>query len=521
MKARTFWILGGVVVVATLVVAAALPVVQRNQAQATSSVVTGTVTTVTAVSSVESSGSVEALQSDSLFWKTTGTVATVNVEEGDTVKAGEVLMTVDPATAPQNVILAQSDLINARNALDELLHPADTAVANAEKAMADAQDALDKARRDLRSVENPAGQSLYNTVDDTKLALDTAAANRQLADNSADVQAYYTAVANTDAAFRRYQDAQARYDESNNKTELLNRLEQARAAYESALSQQQTLELKINTDKANKDDALEEAQDKYDDAVANLNAALQGPDANKLAIAKAKVAVAEANLADARDKLNELLNGADPDDIAAAEARVLAAQATANSLTLIAPFAGEVLAVNYQPGDSISQAQAAVVLANRSQLHVEVSVDETDVSQIALGDPVTVTLDSLPDLVFNGEVSQISRYGTTVQGLVKYTVRVDVTEADPQMLIGMTANANIVTDTDAGALAVPLDAVQLDADGEFVNRLNTDGTTERVNVVSGEVQDDLVVITGALQPGETVQIVEPQPTSSGSPFGPG
>ncbi len=521
MKARTFWILGGVVVVAALVVAAALPVVQRNQAQATSSAAAGTVTTVTAVSSVESSGSVEALQSDSLFWKTTGTVAAVNVKEGDMVKAGEVLMTVDPATAPQNVILAQSDLINARNALDELLHPANTAVANAQKAVADAQDAFDKAKQDLKSVENPAGQSLYDAVDDTKLALDTATANRQLADNSADVQAYYTAVANTDAAFRRYQDAQARYDESNNKTELLNILEQTRAAYESALSQQQTLELRINTDKANKEDTVEEAQVKYEDAVANLNSALLGPDANKLAIAKAKVAVAEANLAEAQDKLDQLLNGADPDDIAAAEARVLAAQATANSLTLIAPFDGEVLAVNYQPGDSISQAQAAAVLANRSQLHVEVSVDETDVSQIVVGDHVTVTLDPLPDLILNGEVSQISRYGVSVQGLVKYTVRVDLAGAGSQVLIGMTANANIVTDTVEGALAVPLDAVQLDDEGEFVNRLNADGTTERVNVVSGDVQDELVIIAGPLQPGETVQIVKPQPTSGGSPFGPG
>ncbi|MEK7787183.1 MAG: HlyD family efflux transporter periplasmic adaptor subunit, partial [Chloroflexota bacterium] len=344
-------------------------------------------------------------------------------------------------------------------ALDELLHPANTAVANAQKAVADAQDALDKARRDLRSVENPAGQSLYDTVDDTKLALDTATANRQLADNSADVQAYYTAAANTDAAFRRYQDAQAKYDESNNKTELLNRLEQARATYESALSQQQTLELRINTDKANKEDSVEDAQEKYDDAVANLNAALVGPDELKLATAQAKVAVAEANLADAQDKLNKLLNGADPDDIAAAEARVLAAQATANSLNLVAPFDGEVLAVNYQPGDSISQAQAAVMLANRSQLHVEVSVDETDVSQIAVGDPVTITLDPLPDLILNGEVSQISRYGVSVQGLVKYTVRVDLAGAGSQVLIGMTANANIVTDTVEGALAVPLDAV--------------------------------------------------------------
>ena len=46
------------------------------------------------------------------------------------------------------MILAQSDLINAQKAVDELLHPADTAIANADKAVADAQDAFDKAKKE-------------------------------------------------------------------------------------------------------------------------------------------------------------------------------------------------------------------------------------------------------------------------------------------------------------------------------------------------------------------------------------
>ena len=124
---------------------------------------------------------------------------------------------------------------------------------------------------------------------------------------------------------------------------------------------------------------MDKAQEAYNTAVANLTSAQRGPDANKLAIAKAKVAVTEATLADARDKLDKLQNGADPSDIAAAQARVQAAQATVNSLVIIAPFDGEVLAVNYQPGDSVSQAQAAVILANRTGYHVDVSVDETEV----------------------------------------------------------------------------------------------------------------------------------------------
>ena len=73
-----------------------------------------------------------------------------------------------------------------------------------------------------------------------------------------------------------------------------------------------------------------------------------------------------------------------------------------------------------------------------------------------------------------------------------------------------------------GVLAVPLDAVQFDAKNkvEFVNRVNADGTLERVTVISGQMQEELVVITGAVQPGDKVELVTPKPSSS-NPFGPG
>ncbi|MGH7462527.1 MAG: efflux RND transporter periplasmic adaptor subunit, partial [Longimicrobiales bacterium] len=231
------------------------------------------------------------------------------------------------------------------------------------------------------------------------------------------------------------------------------------------------------------------------------------------------VAVAEANLADARQTLDELLNGANPDDIRKAELNVQAAQAALDALTLRAPSAGEALVINYQPGDSVSQSEVAVVLADRSQIHVEATIDESDISQVALDDQVVLTFDALPGLTLSGAVAYINPVGETVQGLVKYTVRVDAEATDPRVLLGMTANVNIVTAVQEGALAVPLDAVQLDEQGEFVNRITAMGAVERVNVVSGQVQEDVVVVTGDLKPGDTVQLIEPQPTNNGGPFG--
>ena len=104
---RIYWLLliGGVATAGAI--GGGLYFANRAQPQAggtAAAVQTAQVTTVTEVSSVESSGSVAPLQQEALSWKTTGTVATVIVKVGDQVHKGDVLMpgsgfglAVDPA----------------------------------------------------------------------------------------------------------------------------------------------------------------------------------------------------------------------------------------------------------------------------------------------------------------------------------------------------------------------------------------------------------------------------------------
>jgi len=525
MKSKVHWSLIGLFIIAALLVASCGPL-GRQASLGAESTTTGAVTTITAISSVESSGTVKPQQSASVFWQTTGLVDSVNVKPGDIVSKGDTLMALDPSTAPQSVLQAQADLISAQNALEELLHPTALSIASAEKAVADAEEQLRQARRDLGYTQNPVGDSLYESVEDSQLALETAQANLQLAAVSSDAQAYEQAVANANVAFSSYQDLQAKWDAGDHSDPLARALEMARGAYQSALDAKMALELRINTDKANQAASVEDAQTAYDRAVANLNAALGGPDSLKVTLAQADMSLAEATLADAQDKLDKLTNGADPDDIQSAEVRVQLAQAALDTLILRAPFAGEALQVNYLPGDSVDQSLPAVVIANRAPLHVEASVDESEVSQIEVGDSASLTLDALPSLTLAGTVTSIDPIGEIVQGLVQYTVRVDIAENDPRVLIGMTANVSIVTDVQEGALAVPVDAVQVDDQGEYVNRVGTAGAAggvERVPVVSGAIQEDVVVVSADLQPGDMVQIIAVQPATNtgGARFGGG
>jgi HlyD family secretion protein len=93
---------------------------------------------------VGATGTVRARQTATLVWLTTGTVDKVNVKIGDEVRAGDVLASLSKTSLPQNLILAEADLVSAQKALNDLLD-SDTARAQAWITLRDAKDAYEKA----------------------------------------------------------------------------------------------------------------------------------------------------------------------------------------------------------------------------------------------------------------------------------------------------------------------------------------------------------------------------------------
>ena len=94
-------------------------------------------------------------------------------------------------------------------------------------------------------------------------------------------------------------------------------------------------------------------------------------------------------------------------------------------------------------GDLVNNNTEAAILVNRSSLYLDVSIDETTISNVKLGDPATITFDAIPDLTMTGKVTLINPVGVISSGVVNYTVRVELDDVDSQILIGQTANVSI------------------------------------------------------------------------------
>jgi RND family efflux transporter, MFP subunit len=232
------------------------------------------------------------------------------------------------------------------------------------------------------------------------------------------------------------------------------------------------------------------------------------------------LALKKGELDDTQRTYDRLKEGSNSQDVMAAQAKVDAAQATVDSMSVIAPFDGEVLYAQSQPGDVVETGTSAANVADLDHLYVETQVDESDVANVKVGQQADVTLDALTGVKFTGKVVAINPVGEVVSGLVKYAVRIDLDKVTDQNFIplGTTANVVIYVKDATASLAVPITTVQNDSQGEYVLVVQSDGSTKRVDVVSGAIVGDMVVVSGDLQESEHVQANQQSSFNAPNPF---
>ncbi len=105
-----------------------------------------------------------------------------------------------------------------------------------------------------------------------------------------------------------------------------------------------------------------------------------------------------------------------------------------------APYAGVITRLDLKVGEFASAGQPVLTLADLGTWVVKTTdLTEIDVVSLKAGQPVTVTLDALPELQLKGHILSISQNYGQNQGDVVYEVTVLLTDKNPAMRWGMTA----------------------------------------------------------------------------------
>lgn len=219
--------------------------------------------------------------------------------------------------------------------------------------------------------------------------------------------------------------------------------------------------------------------------------------AAQLRAARSAVAQAEASLSEVRDDLEKT--------------------------TISAPMSGRVTRVNIQEGETAvvgtmnNPGSLLLTIADLSEMEAHVLVDETDIPDVAVGDPARVRIDAFPRRVFPGRVARIANSSVRggMQESAGFRVVIALDKPLEGLRPGLSASADIVTEARRGVVAVPILALTVRGgqdggsgrgprvEGVFVVR---DSRAVFVPVSVGITGEQHFEVRRGLQPGETVVV---------------
>ena len=195
-----------------------------------------------------------------------------------------------------------------------------------------------------------------------------------------------------------------------------------------------------------------------------------------------------------------------------------------NLLTVKAETDCTLTALSVKVGDTLASGTSVCTLTGTGGFTLALSIDELDIASVKLGQSATVTLDALEG-EFTGIVTNISYSGSGTY-VTSYTATIS-TEPIEGAYPGMSASAEIITETSGETLIVPVAAVQYEGDTAFVyladegvqaGTSQADGTIDldkltKLTVTTGMSDGSYIAITAqGLAAGDVIWV--PKRTSS-------
>ncbi|GAA6622579.1 efflux RND transporter periplasmic adaptor subunit [Scytonema sp. NUACC26] len=410
---------------------------------------------------IAANGTIKPERTINLSPKTSGYLKQLLVKEGDRVREGQIVAYMDNSNLQGQLIQARAQLAQQQANLNKLLN------GNRSEDIAQAQAQLSEAQAKLQQLE--AGNR----------AEDIAQAQAQLSKAQADLR--------------------LAEDDLQRNQSLLN---------EGAISQQTVVQ---------KRSARDAAQAAVNQAQAALTLQRKGTRLEEITQARAQV--------EQRQQALKLLKaGARPEDIDAARTQVESARGALKTIqtqlddTIIkAPFSGIVTKKYADPGSfvtptttssSVEGSASSSILTLAFTYQVVAYVDEANIAQLKVGQPVTIAADSYPERTFNGTVSQVAAQATTTSNVTSFEVKVALDSAAQELLkVGTNTEVQFKVGQLNNALLVPSAAIVrrqnatgvyvLGQDQKSVFKLVQIGTTidEQTQVKSGLSKDDRVLIS--------------------------
>ena len=209
--------------------------------------------------------------------------------------------------------------------------------------------------------------------------------------------------------------------------------------------------------------------------------------------------------------------------IAQANAELSSALLDLSRTTIVAPTSGVIINKLVERGATVAASfqtpNLFEIATDTTRMQVEASVGESDIGQVRVGQQVSFTVDTYPDVRFKAVVRQIRQSAIETANVVSYLVILEVDNRGGKLLPGMTANVEIVVGRVADAVRVPTTALRFrpkiadrhkdggSPSGQAVFVAGADPYKPvRRSVALGLQGEDYVQVTRGLRVGEQVLV---------------
>ena len=166
----------------------------------------------------------------------------------------------------------------------------------------------------------------------------------------------------------------------------------------------------------------------------------------------------------------------------------------------------------FKEGDRAWAGASIAELPDMATIHVTAPVYEADRGRVELGQPVTLTIEAVPDKAHKGRISEISPLAKTDYSTYPYkksfATRVQLDQPDPRLRSGMTAALRVEVERVPNSIVVPAEAV-FDKGGRMVAYVLTNGDYRERRLTIARRSGGKVLVASGLKQGEKVALKDP------------
>ena len=241
-----------------------------------------------------------------------------------------------------------------------------------------------------------------------------------------------------------------------------------------------------------------------------------------------KVSSDEKSITDTTSKISD-----DKDSVTDATTALTDAKNAVANQIVTSPIAGLVTSVDSTNGSAGQSGKSAVTVTDMGTMKVKVSVDELDISSVAVGQKATIKFDALTDKTFTGVVESVAQSGTTTSNVTTYDVVVSISNPTG-IRLGMNADVTIAVQSKDNAIVIPEEALVESNSKKYVRVEDTSDTNSSPNnsksqtssssgklveITTGIETEDYIEVTKGVTTGENILVQLASSSSSTSTQG--